>query len=107
MIEMACGKPMRQALTKPIAITVVALSFAARPSSARGKHAENGFSSKGKDALHFLAGDLLQVVAHHIHAENEDGEPAKQAQSGGKRGVHESFSSVVRGHLHKTIGREV
>ena len=72
-----------------------------------GQNAENRiFSQKGKDILHLFAGDLLQVVAHHIHTEDEDGKAAKKTQGGRKHGVHESVLLSSYGGICMKPSRE-
>ena len=65
----------------------------------RGEH--------GQDRLHLGAGGLLQALGHHVHAEQEHGQSAEQAEHGFHRSVHAGLpfaSSVASAHARESKG---
>ncbi len=98
MTAMAWRMVMRRALTKPMAMTVVALGALQHGGGHRtGQHAEHGIGGEqGQDRLHLGAGGLLQALGHHVHAEQEHSQSAQEAEHGFHRSVHAGlpFASV-------------
>ena len=83
MMEIAYGRFISPALTKPIAITVVALLlWSTAVVSAPASTPKSGFFVRSARMLFIIiARRLLQTFTHHIHSIDKNCQTAKQSEN--------------------------